>query len=303
MSKRLSLIKISFLFLAFGMLGCTASKKIAVEPKSQDIDEIVQLIMTKEEKDIFTHLPDTASREEFITDFWAKRDPDPETETNEYKEEFLRRIEYANDRFNEGPPGWKTDRGRIYIYLGHPDKIEEFLFHQEPDVKGPILQWIYYRYNFGVQFADKEGYGKFTLDPYYGVVGDLFNAIEMAKLGISYEEGGFKKKFMNFDLRYESQKKEIVVSIPVKSLTFAAEEGVLKAEFEFEFYVYVKKGQRKDKFKESRSFEKPEEEAVKLESIIFTFPYELNPGRYYFDVVIQAKDDSIKTRKIFEVKN
>ena len=82
MSKRLSLIKISFLFLAFGMLGCTASNKIAVEPKSQDVDEIVQLIMTKEEKDIFTHLPDKASREEFIADFWAKRDPDPETETN-----------------------------------------------------------------------------------------------------------------------------------------------------------------------------------------------------------------------------
>jgi len=290
------------LFLVTGAVGCGGKRKIALDPESQNFYETAQLIMSKEERDIFNHQPDKESRAEFINDFWAKRDPDPETEVNEFKEEFFRRIEYANERFKEGPPGWKTDRGRIYIYLGPPDKIEEFLFHQQPDVRGPILQWYYYRYNFAVQFEDKEGYGHFTLDPYYGVVGDLFHAIELAKTGINLEEGLRGKKFVDFGFKYDPEKKEVAVSIPVKSLTFIGEEGKLKADFEFEFHIYEKGSSKKEKLTESRSFEEPEEEVLKLEDIVFTFPVNLKPGKYYFDVVVIGKKGIGKIRKIFEIK-
>lgn len=291
---------LTLLVLCF--FGCGGKGRIALDPESKDFYETAQLIMTKEERDIFKHLPDKESREEFINDFWAKRDPDPDTEVNEFKEEFLRRIEYANERFNEGPPGWKTDRGRIYIYLGHPDKIEEILFHEDPEVRGSIILWYYYRYNFGVQFVDKDGNGRYTFDPYYGIAGSLFDAIELAKMGVNLEEGFRGKKYVDFGLQFDPEKKEIMILIPAKAVTFVEEEGKLKADFEFEFHIYEKGSSKKEKIKESRSFEKPEEEVLKLENIIFNFPLNLKPGKYYFDVIIIGKKEIGKTRKIFEIK-
>lgn len=297
-----NLSEVLLAFLILSLMGCGGKGKIALDPESKDFYKTAQLIMTKEERDIFNHLPDKESREEFISDFWLKRDPDPDTEENEFKEEFLRRIEYANERFNEGPPGWKTDRGRIYIYLGQPDKIEEFLFHEEPEVRGSIIQWYYYRYNFGVQFVDKDGNGHYTFDPYYGIVGDLFDAIEMAKMGVNLEEGIRGKKYVDFDLKFDAEKKEIIILIPAKAITFIEEEGKLKADFEFGFRIYEKGGSKQEKIKESRSFEKPEEEVLELENIVFNFPLNLKPGKYYFDVVITGKKEFGKTRKIFEIK-
>jgi len=63
-------------------------------------------------------------REQFIEQFWLRRDPTPDTVENEFKEEHYRRIAYANERYASGIPGWKTDRGRIYITYGPPDEIE-----------------------------------------------------------------------------------------------------------------------------------------------------------------------------------
>jgi len=135
-----------------------------------------------------------------------------------------------------------------------------------------------------------------------GIVGSLTDAIDRAKLGISSDKGGFAKKFMNFDLKFDKEKKEIIVSIPVKFLTFRDEDGLLKADFEFEFHIYEKGGLKKDKFKEVKSFEMPEDEVLELKNIIFTFPYDLNPGKFYFDVIIIGKEGLGKTRKIFEIK-
>ena len=63
-------------------------------------------------------------REQFIEAFWQRRDPTPDTVENEFKEEHYRRIAYANERFSSGIPGWRTDRGRIYIMWGKPDQLE-----------------------------------------------------------------------------------------------------------------------------------------------------------------------------------
>ncbi len=126
------------ILVALILMSCGISGKVALDPESRNFYETARLIMTKEEKDIFNHLPDRESRQEFIRDFWAKRDPDSDTEENEFKEEFYGRIEYANRYFREGIPGWKTDRGRIFIYLGPPDKIDQRLFINNPSVKGLI---------------------------------------------------------------------------------------------------------------------------------------------------------------------
>ena len=87
-------------------------------------DEDVRWIITSEEESAFKKLSNDAERDTFIEGFWLRRDPTPDTAENEYKEEHYRRIAYANEHFAAGMPGWRTDRGRIYIMFGPPDSID-----------------------------------------------------------------------------------------------------------------------------------------------------------------------------------
>src|SRR3974390_2029168 len=82
------------------------------------LDEDVRWIITDEEKSAFMQLSNDEERDQFIEAFWARRDPTPDTEENEFKEDHYARIAYANEHFAAGIPGWKTDRGRIYIVYG-----------------------------------------------------------------------------------------------------------------------------------------------------------------------------------------
>ena len=88
------------------------------------LDEDVVYIITDEERAAFKQLSNDEERDNFIEAFWQRRDPTPDTEENEYKEEHYQRIAYANEHFAAGVPGWKTDRGRIYIVFGKADEID-----------------------------------------------------------------------------------------------------------------------------------------------------------------------------------
>ncbi len=88
------------------------------------LDEDVVYIITDEERKAFRQLSNDEERDQFIEAFWQRRNPVPDSEENEYKEEHYRRIEYANEHFAAGVPGWRTDRGRIYIMYGAPDEID-----------------------------------------------------------------------------------------------------------------------------------------------------------------------------------
>src|SRR5262245_53028874 len=104
-------------------------KKEAAKEKVKSVykrwkDEDVRWIITDEERKIFDSLKTDDEREQFIEGFWYRRDPDPDTDVNEYREEYYQRIAYANEHYTSGIPGWKTDRGRIYIMFGKADQIE-----------------------------------------------------------------------------------------------------------------------------------------------------------------------------------
>ncbi len=89
------------------------------------MDEDVLYIITPDEKKVFKDLKNDEERESFIEDFWNRRNPDRRAGGyNSFKEEHYRRIAYANERFASGVPGWKTDRGRVYIMHGKPDQLE-----------------------------------------------------------------------------------------------------------------------------------------------------------------------------------
>jgi GWxTD domain-containing protein len=88
------------------------------------LSEDVAWIITDEERSAFKQLSNDEERDQFIEAFWQRRDPTPDTIENEFKEEHYRRIAYANEHFPAGIPGWKTDRGRMYIMYGPPDETE-----------------------------------------------------------------------------------------------------------------------------------------------------------------------------------
>jgi len=123
------------------------------------LDEDVRWIITDQEKAAFMQLSNDEERDQFIEAFWQRRDPTPDTEENEFKEEHYRRIAYANEHYAAGIPGWKTDRGRIYIVFGPPDEIESHPSggtYERPMEEGggetstfPFEQWRY-RYIEGI---------------------------------------------------------------------------------------------------------------------------------------------------------
>ncbi len=123
------------------------------------LDEDVRWIITDEERSAFMQLSNDEERDQFIEAFWQRRDPTPDTEENEFKEEHYRRIAYANEHFAAGIPGWKSDRGRIYIVYGPADEIESHPSggsYERPMEEGggetstfPFEQWRY-RYIEGI---------------------------------------------------------------------------------------------------------------------------------------------------------
>jgi GWxTD domain-containing protein len=114
-----------------GVVNAGASQKGAAPKKTENSDyyrrwleEDVIYIISDDEKAVFQKLSTDEERDQFIEQFWLRRNPDPGTPENKYKEEHYLRIQYANENFAAGMPGWKTDRGRIYIQFGKPDRLE-----------------------------------------------------------------------------------------------------------------------------------------------------------------------------------
>lgn len=298
--------KICLILFAINLVNCGGGPKIELDPTSKDFYETARLIMTNQERKIFRHLPDKESREEFIEDFWAKRDPDRDTEENEFKEEFFRRIEYANSHFFEGPPGWKTDRGRIYIYFGAPDRMNQDPMRNQPNLRGWIL-WVYYRYGFAVYFFDRRGNGQYNIEPTPadlggGLIGDFTYALERARLGFIPQLDSMTDKFMNFDLDYDKTEMELIISIPTEALIFEEEESILKLDLDFEIYLYQEESGKKEKMEHAENFEITEEKVLQLDEIVFTIPKDLEPGKYFVDVIITVKPNVGKVRKIFNIK-
>src|SRR5712692_1502663 len=194
--RSLSRLAVALLSLTFALPAGLAQKK-KTNDQSQDpserernvkpelkkaykdwLEKDVAYIITDEERKAFKKLVTDDERERFIEDFWRRRDPDPDTDENEFREEYYERIAYANEHFASGIPGWKTDRGRIWIMYGKPDETETHpsggSYQREPQEGGgstttyPFERW-FYRYLPGVgsgveiEFVDPTGSGEYRI--------------------------------------------------------------------------------------------------------------------------------------------
>ncbi|HTR47799.1 MAG TPA: GWxTD domain-containing protein [Verrucomicrobiae bacterium] len=148
------------------------------------LNEDVPYIITSEERRSFLHLSTNEEREQFIESFWQRRNPDPDSPENTFKEEHYRRIAYANEHYASGIPGWKTDRGKIYIMWGPPDEVDSHptggTWDRPMDQGGgqtTTYPWETWRYrylegqglgeNVELEFVDPTSTGEYhlTMDP------------------------------------------------------------------------------------------------------------------------------------------
>jgi GWxTD domain-containing protein len=151
-------------------------------PYKQWLNEDVVYIISPDERTAFLQLETNEEREQFIEQFWLRRSSNPDSPDNDFKEEHYRRIAYANEHYASGIPGWKTDRGKMYIIWGPPDEIESHPTggtYDRPMEEGggstttyPWETWRW-RYLEGIgenvilEFVDPSGSGEYhmTMDP------------------------------------------------------------------------------------------------------------------------------------------
>jgi len=154
-------------------------RKVRPEPDKafKEWIEDVQPIIRPEELKAWNALKTNEEREQFIGEFWRLRDPDPDTEENEYREGYYERVEYANEHFSSGIAGVKTDRGRIYLKFGKPDEVESHpsggTYNRDPSEGGgststyPFERWWYRnlpgRSDVAVEFVDPTSTGEYRI--------------------------------------------------------------------------------------------------------------------------------------------
>src|SRR5579863_9047688 len=181
------------------------------------LDQEVPYIISDEERKSFKALSNDEERDAFIENFWLRRNPNPDSPENEFREEHYRRIAYANEHFAAGKPGWKTDRGHIYISFGKPDSIDSHPSggsYQRPIDEGggetstfPFEVW-HYRYlegigeNVDLEFVDTCQCGDyhFTIDR--GEKDALMHVPGMGQT--QWEEMGMAKKADRFKGGFEN---------------------------------------------------------------------------------------------------
>ena len=197
-----------------------AQKEVRTELKGAYktwLDQDVSYIISDDERKAFKNLANDEEREAFIENFWLRRNPNPDSPDNEFREEHYRRIAYANEHFAAGKPGWKTDRGHIYISFGAPDSIDAHPSggsYQRPMDEGggetstfPFETW-HYRYlegigeNVDIEFVDTCMCGDyhFTIDR-----GEKDALAKVPGMGLTqWEEMGQAKKGDRFKGGFES---------------------------------------------------------------------------------------------------
>jgi GWxTD domain-containing protein len=275
-----------------------------------DFFKKTRFIMTKMEKEIYKHLPDDAERAKFIREFWEKRDPTPDNFENEARAAYEERIAYSNRWFSEGKgkdTGWDTERGRILLQLGIPDRREfgELDYTMGGSARGaysgalattkrlPMERWYYYRFQLYLVFTDTNGFGNFRLSR---IPAQLLTAIDLAKLSILDSSSSDMRYQLNF--KPSVKKNTILLKIPTKKISFEEVEGKMQARFGIVVYTY-KDYIKVDEIRVERVLDNLDDSILKKKSITLKVPFNYKEkGKYFFDIVAEDKVGQSKYRDV-----
>ena len=253
--------------------------------------------ITGEERRVFTKLP-PSERDAFVEEFWKKRDPNPGTEANEFKQEYDKRINDANRLFSDGGGnGWLEDRGRIYILLGPP--WERYTYPRGQTFYGKPTEIWYYGF-YPIAFIDNDWNGDYDLDP--GSAQQLAQ-INMAQMDLR-PRVSTEKILFDFRVTVEkSQGSEVLIRlrIPYRDFWFAEEISGLKTTMEISLGVSDKSGAKVWEFKETYTVEMTDDELKKVirDDYMIEIPARIGggPGSYRLKVELNNKAGEIRVEK------
>jgi len=293
-----------------------------LDPVNAEFLSQVRYIITKEERKIFLELPD-AEKDKFKEEFWKRRDPDPRTEENEFKIEYMNRLERANELFvSEGRQGYLTDRGRIYILFGPPEYREtysagsydayEFLQGRSGEI------WHYG--NFPVIFVDQNNTGIYTLVTYdFSSIREL-NLMYMHELNLAQAtaQQNFRGEKGFFDFNWTVEKRVIetnrfegmvIIEVPYSVIWFRSEEKKLKTTLDL--YLELKDfnndliWQHEDTFEIEMSEEGLQEKKNMMYKIEVPLVLEkdvdrLRQGKNFLQAILKNRTGEEEAKKVME---
>lgn len=298
------------LFFIFSLLLLSSCRLYNLEkklsPQERDWLSVVRHTITSEERKIFLELP-ASEREKFKEGFWKKRDPDPDTEENEFKIEYYRRVNYANERFiGGGRAGYLQDRGRIYILFGPPSQIQRY-----PGRTPPYEIW-YYGF-FPVTFVDNYYNGDYQLvTTNIAILNEINTALasirEKQEKQISkYQEG---KAIFDIDVKIEKgpDKEDFLsVEVPYRNIWFTEKEGILETTLELSFEIFTLSQVKIWQFRKDYPISLTEEELQEKinEAHLITVPLSLNKGEYslLLEIINKTGEEKLKKSITFDIKD
>jgi len=288
---------IVILTLIGGAFSCSSTARANLDPESEAFLSSVRYIIQKDEKRDFLNLP-ASERPAFIESFWKRRDPDPETEMNEYRDMYYQRIAEANSIFRDGlGEGWLQDRGRIYILLGPPDTRQQYpRGYRMGDY--PTEVWMYGFYS--IVFVDQDWNGNFEL-----FKGGAYNLAQIMKSQMSWKPR-FSRDQVVFDtsgdieLFKEDGGQRILMKIPYRNIWMRSDGENLETTINAE--IQIKNADTEEKaweFKKDYKISIKESDLEKMydDEYLIEVPLQLSEGSYTIDIVLENKIDATKIAK------
>jgi GWxTD domain-containing protein len=300
--KAFKLVLGLFLLMVF-LANCSGNGKsvrtLPLEDK-QFLSE-VRYIISKKEIKIFKNTP-AEERQQFIVEFWKQRDPDPSSEENEFRDEYYRRIEQANHLFREGSSGWLSDRGRIYILLGEPERRDVYpsgYSFYEPPVE------IWYYGSFPIIFVDYGSEGMYRLEPGSARRMSVLNAAQM-----QLKPQGITRNVRLFDFTLTMQhlgpgKAKLFMEIPyrVTNLIQNDKTGAYETRIKLTVRVSGESGEKVLEKEELRQVSVSDDMLAQLgRKYSLEFSLRLPPGNYTALVILENTTDKSQARKVIKIK-
>jgi len=293
--------KISILWLLFGLLflSCATYKlEKALDPESKDFLSKVRYIISKQERGNFLNIP-PGERKAFIEEFWKERDPDPDTEANEFKNEYFKRIDAANNLFREGgTPGWLQARGRVYITLGPPDNRERY--PRGIDFYGKPTEIWYYGF-FPIVFVDNNWSDRYELDPISAQQVTMLHSAQM-DFKPNIPRGRQEKIDLDFSLQVEKVKENDVlirIEIPYRNIWFGLKDETFQTTLEVTLEIFDPAENKIADYKRSHYISLAKKDFIEFlgKNYAIETQQRLDQGNYTLSAEIKNETDGTLTTK------
>ena len=291
---------------ALALLACLSCSRLPgpndLDPESREFISKVRYIITKEEREAFSRIA-PADRPQFIREFWARRDPTPGTEANEFKDGYYLRIEEANRLFKQGTTeGWLQERGRIYVMLGPPDNRETY--PRGVDMYGkPQEVWWYG--NYPVVFVDENWSGNYRLTPLGAQHISEINRAQAAQRAQGAGFPGDAPAGVAYDLTVETVegKPFVVISIPYKAIWFKSEGDLFKTTLEVALSASGADGRKAWDAKKSYDLAMSRDEQMRRfeERYEIRIEADLPAGEYRLDAEVSNKTGGGRSKRAFKI--